>query len=247
MTSLPTDLHQLETVYKEIEALWRKNLEPKGIKLPSLYTGKSKKLPTHGALQLIYLYCNEKKVVNKNDVQAWIRKTFLPNVGDSQIRHLGAQAGFNFYKGGEFDPNGNVIEGGSRGGNGVLWDLVNVCPHWKKHRDNAVKLDNWEDKKRAYNYRCATCFSKEGELNFRNPSMKTVLQKGHMNCEKQSDMSSENIIPQCLECNQAYRDTVNFNSRGLVISLGSIEMVKKSSDDIQRKIYGFLKQKFETT
>ena len=102
-----------------------------------------------------------------------------------------------------------------------------------------------EDIKKAFNNRCATCGSPEGEQNYRNPSLITKLQKGHMNNEHGSNMSKANIIPQCLECNQAYRDKVNFDETGLVDSLSSTELVLKSSPDMRRKIFDVLKKEFE--
>ena len=47
-----------------------------------------------------------------------------------------------------------------------------------------ISGDYWEDLKRAYNYRCATCGSKEGEPNYNWPETITKLQKGHMDPSK---------------------------------------------------------------
>jgi len=237
---LPTSKDDAKNIYSEINQLWEKNLKPKGVKKPSGFD-------THGCYQLIYLYCNLKKTVHKDEVQKWIRDNFIPTVGDTQIRHLGAQHGFNFFKGGEVDPEGNIISGGKRSGYGVLWDLENVCPHWKQHRVDVIKSDDWESIKRFYDFRCATCGSKEGERNFKNRSLITNLQKGHMNNEKGSDMSSGNIIPQCIECNQAYRDKVNFNEKGMISSLSSIELVAKSSKEMRQKILDFLREEKDLT
>jgi len=232
--SLPTTIVEVEKVYDLISDLHNKNLKQKGIKLPSLTDSKGNL--RHGALQIVYLFCNMKKVVHKDEVQKWVRENFISNVGDTQIRHLGSQQGFNFYKGGEKLPNGVIVGNGKRDGTGVLWDLENVAPHWKNHRRNVVVNGSWEEIKKAYDYCCVTCGSKEGSPNFKNKSAITKLQKGHMNAEKGSDMSTGNLIPQCLECNQSYRDKVNFDAMGIVVSLASTELVRKSSKEIRRKI-----------
>ncbi len=237
--TLPKTLNEAKVVFGEIEKLWEKNLKDKGVKLPSF--------GNHTCYQLIYLYCNLKKLVHKDDVQKWDRETWIPDVGDSQIRHLGAQAGFNLYKGGEVDPNGNLISGGNRSGYAVLWDLDNVCPHWKQHRIAGVKAGDWESIKKLYDYRCATCGSPEGHRNFKNTSLITKLQQGHMNNETGNDLVPGNIIPQCLECNQAYRDTVNFNEKGMVVSLSTPELAVKSSKSVRQQILDILRKDPELT
>ena len=237
--SLPTNLTEARKLFGEIESLWNTNLKEYGVRLPSF--------GNHGSYQLMYLYCNLKQIVHKDDVQKWVRENWIPDVGDSQIRHLGAQAGFNLYKGGEVAPDGTVISGGKRSGYAVLWDLENVCPHWKQHRIAGVKSGDWEEIKKIYDYRCATCGSKEGERNFKNTSLITTLQKGHMINEPGNDLIVGNLIPQCLECNQAYRDKVNFNEKGMVSSLSSIELVAKSSKSIKQKILDYLRNDPELT
>ncbi len=236
---LPKNLTEARTVFTEINTLWNKNLKDRGVKLPSF--------GNHTAYQLIYLYCNLKKIVHKDDVQKWVRENWIPDVGDSQIRHLGAQAGFNLYKGGEVDPSGNVISGGNRSGYAVLWDLENVCPHWKQHRIAGVKSGDWGEIKKLYDYRCATCGSKEGERNFKNTSLITKLQQGHMINEPGHDLIPGNIIPQCLECNQGYRDKVNFDEKGMVASLSSPELVVKSSKSVRQQILDKLRKDPELT
>lgn len=235
--TLPTTREQALALYNEIHDLWESNLKPYGVKLSGF--------DTLGSWQIIYLYCHLGQEVHKNDVAQWIRQHWIPDLGEVQIRHLGSQLGWNFYIGGHRRPDGVVVSGGKRSGVGVLWDLNTVAPHWKNHRRDAVKKGDWEDIKRAFNYRCATCGSPEGEANYRNPSLITSLQKGHMNNESGSDMSRNNIIPQCLECNQAYRDKVNFDETGLVDSLSSTELVMKSSAEIKRKIFEELRREFD--
>jgi hypothetical protein len=229
---LPTDLASAQIIYNEIKELWKANLQPHGVHLPGF--------DTHGAWVIVYLYCHLGEEVHKNAVSTWIRNNWISTVSESQTRHLGSQGGWNFYIGGMKRPDGQVISGGKRSGVGVLWDMTTVAPHWKQHRKSAVNRGDWDEIKQAFDYRCATCGSKEGEANFRNTSLITSLQKGHMNNEAGSDMSASNIIPQCLECNQAYRDKVNFDETGLVCSLSSTELVRKSSPEIKRRIFAEL-------
>jgi hypothetical protein len=234
---LPTTREEGQELYDEIHSLWETNLKPHGIHLPGF--------DTHGSWIIVYLYCHLQQEVHKSDVSRWIREKWIPEVSESQIRHLGSQGGWNFYIGGFKRPDGKIVSGGKRSGVGILWDIETVAPHWKNHRRDAVKRGDWEDILKAFDHRCATCGSPEGETNYRNPSLITRLQKGHMVNEFGSNMASDNIIPQCLECNQAYRDKVNFNETGLVSSLSSTELVRKSSEEMRRKIYQELKEEFD--
>ncbi len=73
----------------------------------------------------------------------------------------------------------------------------------------------WENIKEAYDCRCATCGSKEGEPNFKDRTVITKLEKGHMDPSKQ--LTDINCIPQCTICNKAFRDWWIFDSTGRVI------------------------------
>jgi hypothetical protein len=224
---LPTTDDECELIWKEIIKLYNNNLADKGIKK----LGNTK---TYFYYQMIYLYCHLKTPVHKDDIQKWVRDNWLPDVGDCQARHLGAQNGYNFYKGNELMPNGAPVSSSSKSGMGVLWDLETVCPHWKHHRVNAVKGGNWENIKQAYNYCCATCGSKEGERNRRNISYVTTLEKGHM--DPHGDMSGNNIIPQCSECNRIYLGKVVFDEQGCVSAVASTDLVLKANIQVKKAI-----------
>ena len=102
--------------------------------------------------------------------------------------------------------------------------------------------DYWEDLKRAYGYRCATCGSKEGEPNFNWPETLTKLQKGHMNPNK--PLIEGNIIPQCEKCNRADRNYWEYDAKGRVIKVANPKVIDSCSNEIQWAIYKRLYKKF---
>jgi hypothetical protein len=229
---LPSTLQECDAIWDEMVSLYSgSKLEESKIRLPTKYTGMF--------YQLIYLFCQLQEPVHKDDVQTWIRENWIPKCGDQQIRHLGPQQGFSVYRGGEVLPDGKVF-GHSRSGHAMMWDFISVFPAWKDHRSNALKESDWETKKLLFDFCCATCGSREGELNRRNKVNITTLQKGHR--DPHGDMSDSNIIPQCQECNQAYRDKAVFDEQGLVCAVASPELVLNASTEVKKKILQILQK-----
>lgn len=230
---LPSTLQDCDTIWNEMVSLYYgSKLEESKIRLPTRHTG--------AFYQLIYLFCHLQKPVHKDDVQKWIRENWIPNCGDQQIRHLGPQQGFSVYRGGELLPDGTAMIGHARSGHAMMWDFNSVFPAWKNHRANALNANDWQTKKYLYKFCCATCGSREGEPNRRNSVYITTLQKGHR--DPHGDMSDSNIIPQCQECNQAYRDKVVFDEQGLVCAVASPELVLNASIEIKKKILQILQK-----
>ena len=85
------------------------------------------------------------------------------------------------------------------------------------HHRTTSKVSNFDELKAQFGLRCSTCGSIEGDRNFKNPSRITKLQAGHQN--PNLPLEAGNIIPQCNECNQAYRDWFVFDGSGRVIDI----------------------------
>ena len=219
---------ELEVIYNEGYALWEKNLKPRGVTKPG-------KFGSNGGYQFIFLYSNLKKLVHKSQVEKFVKR-FNPDARDQQPRHFSTQAGYNGYKGNEVTPDGNVVPGGSRSGNIILWDLENVAESFSiAKRKNDLSSTDWGNIKEAYDFRCATCGNIEGERDWRNPSKIVTLDKGHMDITK--PLVSGNIIPQCSYCNGQYRDKFIFNKNGNVYAVASTEAVEKAPVYVKEEIY----------
>ena len=110
---------------------------------------------------------------------------------------------------------------------------------------------DFESIKAKYDYRCATCGSKEGEKHFIEKSIITTLQQGHMDPSK--ELKEGNIIPQCQFCNRADRNRWVYDAKGRVVEIAIsedgkrrvecfLQKAKKSKSKIFSEIIEFLLQ-----
>lgn len=200
-------------LYRSIETLHKNHLSQFGVKLPRLESGDSF---TKDALVLCYLFKKVGEPVSKTALTDFIR-TYYPDTNDvQQAWHLGRQKGFYIISGTRGDMNTEISLGKN---DYCLVNLTQPYPGYSGidgHRSsrggetlNAL-IEN-------YNGRCATCGSKQDEGNLLNPLVKTRLQAGHMDPNK--PLSENNTIPQCSECNRAYRDWFIFDGNGRVIDI----------------------------
>lgn len=226
----------IKKTYKSIKGFHENHLKKYGVKLPKL-TDSNRKY-TKEALILVYLaqgYPDTKKV-SKEELTQFIRQ-YYPKVNDvQQARHLGAQKGWYIDAGGR--SNGDVTL--SRGDYQLI-SLKQPYPGFHGHR--VSKTENWEELKRQYGYRCATCGSKEGEPNFHWPNTVTKLQKSHINPNE--PLAPGNIIPQCEKCNRAYRNDWIYDKKGRVIKLANPNVIKRSDEKVRRKVYKILYKEFK--
>jgi len=228
--------NEIREIYSMISDYYKKFLEKYGVKLPKLTDTKSNY--TKDALVLVYLaqdYPDTKKV-SKEELTQFIRQ-YYPNVPDvQQARHLGAQKGWFIAAGGR--DNKDVI---LARGEYQLISLEKPYPAFHGHR--IEDTEEWEELKRQYGYRCATCGSKEGEPNIHWPNTITRLQKAHMDPSK--PLVPGNIIPQCEKCNRADRNNWVYDERGRVIKLANPIVIKRSEKEIRWKVYKILYEEFK--
>ena len=104
-----------------------------------------------------------------------------------------------------------------------------------RRRTDETDPDYWRRLKEAYGYRCATCGSVEGEPHLHWPETVTVLQKGHMDPTR--PLAPGNLIPQCLQCNQASRDFWIFDDKGRVEAVANPRAIDRSPEEVRRRIY----------
>lgn len=230
---------EIERAYEELKEIHKNNLEDLGVKLPRLRRGNNF---TKYALVLIYLYKKFNQKVSKTELTKFIKK-FYPDTNDvQQARHLGAQKGWYILSGTRGD-----LEAKKLGINSGEYQLISLETHYpnftQMRRETNVSEDDWEQLKEDYNFRCATCGSKEGEPNFHYPSSITKLQKGHMNPDKSPTIG--NIIPQCEKCNRPDRNYFEYDKKGRVIRIADPKFILKSNEKIQKKMYEFLKLEYD--
>jgi len=122
-----------------------------------------------------------------------------------------------------------------------LYTLEQPYPGFKQgHR--IASTGNWEEIKKRYNFRCATCGSLEGKPHFHWPATKTVLEKAHMDPMK--PLISGNIIPQCQKCNRGDRNRWVYDEKGRVIKMANPNAIKLCDPETRKKVYKILKKEF---
>lgn len=172
---------EISEIYSKIEKEWESHLKKFGVILPKLKNGDNY---TKDSLVLVYLYKNIGKSISKNELTSFI-KQYYPNINDvQQARHLGQQQGWFILSGTRGDIEAK--EHGIKSGEYMLITLETHYPNFTNLRRNYDETGNfWEQMKKEYNYRCATCGSKEGSPNIHYPNSITKLQKGHKDPTKQ--------------------------------------------------------------
>lgn len=229
-----TDI-EIQKQYNLIKEYHKKYLERHGVKLPSL---KRNSEYTKDALVLVYLSKNYPNtyVVSKDKLTTFIRK-YDPSVNDvQQARHLAAQKGWYILSGTRKDNESKGLKAGEY----KLVSLEKFYPGFTLQRRSYLAGDNYfESLKKEYDYRCATCGSKEGEHHRYWKNTVTILQKGHMDPSK--PLEPGNIIPQCEKCNRPDRNYWIYDEKGRVIGIANEKVVDKCSKDLKEKIYQRLK------
>jgi len=237
LDSLILNKKSIESIYKMLCEFHEKYLQSFGVKLPKLYDLKNDF--TKDALALVYLAYDYPKTrkVSKEELTKFIR-SYYPDTNDvQQARHLGAQAGWWIVAGGR----DNIVLDIERG-EYQLYTLEQPYPGFKnEHRIS--EISNWEEIKKIYSFRCATCGSQENKPHLHWPATKTVLQKAHMDPNK--PLVSGNIIPQCQKCNRADRNRWVYDEKGRVIKLADANFVKNFDKDVKLKIYKILYKEFK--
>ncbi|MCS7213914.1 MAG: hypothetical protein NZ927_06845 [Candidatus Calescibacterium sp.] len=181
--------------------------------------------------------------MTKKELTEFIRKYF-PDVTDTQqARHLGRQKGWYVVSSRRKNHLDTLRERKLRffDDSYYLVSLEEEYPGWTPERRKGISTEDFEKLKKLYDYRCATCGSKEGEPNLKNPSRITDLQKAHLNPHRAGD----GYIPQCEECNRAYRDWFVFDKKGRVRTIADARVVLRADEKVQRDVYMILKSKFE--
>lgn len=224
----------INKAYTEIEISWEKYLKEYDVKLPSLTVRNSYSL---NALVLIYLYINLGKVISKQELTNFLESMGYKCNDVQQARHLAQQYGWYILSGtrGDLECKKYNINAGEY----MLKTIQEPYPSYKNmKRAESLNASSWEELKRMYDYRCATCGSKEGEFNFLYPASKTRLQQGHK--DPSLPLSLDNTIPQCDFCNRASRNYFVFDNKGRVEKINDPRFVLRSSKNVQEEMLELL-------
>ena len=226
------DEEEICRINEEIEELYEKNLKQYGITLPSVDSCKR--------AQLIYLYYFKGKAVCKEAITNFVLSLHPDASGDQQVRHLGLQDGFNLYYNNELFLGEKVKKGYY-----LLSDLDSPKQAWlikKTARSTVLKAKDFNEVKKSFGYRCATCGEKEGDPH-RITGHTVVLQQGHM--DPNLPLEIGNILPQCEHCNQnVYKNDFVFSPEGSPSKINNPNYIFRSNDIVQKQMYELLKRKF---
>lgn len=227
------EFEELEKIYLELKEDYINYLEKYKVKFPSYLKNKNKF--SKKALQLIFLKKHELKLVHKDQVSEFV--SFYEKCKDIQVRHLGSQSGWNILNKGEKIDNFEIPSG--------YHILVSTkrpkSGYNQSKRELVLNAKDFEDIKKAYDFKCATCGSKEGQKHRYKENI-VKLQKSHIDPNK--ELSNDNAIPQCQFCNQQYKDNFIFDEEGMIRKLNNLNLLKKSSDDFKREALRYLQEEF---
>lgn len=212
---------EAEALYVVLQTSHAQYLASFGVLLPELKRGDAY---TRGGIVLCALYKYFRQPVTKLELSRMISQFFNEQVSDvQQARHLGKQGGWYILSGtrGQAAPRylGFELPAAAY----CLVSITNPYPgrdSKKQHHREGLKSIDLGELRRAYDNRCASCGSKEGEPSLRDPSRTTRLQRGHMDPTKA--LAPRNVIPQCDECNRAYRDWFVFDGNGRVTDINVV-------------------------
>lgn len=230
---------EIRRQYELIKEYYEKFLKEHGVQLPSLERGGEF---TKDALVLVYLSRNypNTAIVSKDELTEFIRQ-YDPTVNDvQQARHLAAQKGWYILSGTRKDNESLSLKAGEY----KLKTLETFYPGFTRERREYLAGDDFfEELKKQYDYRCATCGSKEGEPHRYWKTTITLLQKGHMDPSK--PLEPGNIIPQCEKCNRPDRNYWIYDEKGRVVGIANEKVVDKCPKSLKIKIFERLKEELK--
>lgn len=226
---------EIKKIYDMICRYYERYLKQYGVKLSKLTDTEGNY--TKDALVLVCLsrgYPNTKKV-SKEELTQFIRQYYPDTADVQQVRHLAAQKGWFIASGTRGNKHTSLDYGEYK-----LITLEKPYPGFIPQRRD--QTGDWEKIKARYEYRCATCGSKEGEPNFHWPNTITKLLKAHMDPNK--PLTPDNTIPRCEKCDRADRNNWVYDERGRVIKLANPNVIKRSDREVRWKVYKILDEEF---
>lgn len=225
---------EIKKNYEEIKDAWEKYLKKDSVKMHNLISGGKY---TINSLVLIYLYSKLGKIVSKQELTEFLKSMGIDSNDVQQARHLAQQSGWYILSGTRGDSECKEL--GIAPGEYMLKTIKEPYPSYKQlKRTESLNASSWDELKAKFDYRCATCGSKEGEKNFLYPASNTTLQQGHKDPSK--PLTLDNTIPQCPFCNRASRNYFVFDNKGRVEKINDPQFVLRSNKEIQEEMLKLL-------
>ena len=176
---------------------------------------------------LAFVYKRQGRVITIKEYRNAMYDEMGENSGDGiDIRHLYMDYGFNILNRGKMY-DGYLLKGGEY----VFLGFNDVSYGFKKDKRKTITLD-FDQKKKEFDYECATCHAKEGRPH-RNTGSIVKLEQGHK--DPRMSMTNDNIIPQCNRCQMKYLNKVVFDAFGQVDIKRTFELHK----DLTYSLYDF--------
>jgi hypothetical protein len=219
---------EIEKIYPALEILYDRFLKEERVKFHELKkkTGEYKGTALALAAFISYPF----HFIHKDVLSKFIRDMTGNSQGDFQARHLAAQNGWNILNKNE-SYFGNFR---TKSGFHMITDFtVAKLGYMPDRREDLIT--SFDEMKKLYGNRCATCGAKEGEAAPKNLSKLVALQRGH--CDPSLPLTDDNTIPQCEECNQLYKNDFVFDLNGVAVALGTPKVFKNTSDEVRRNCY----------
>lgn len=207
----PKTTEHIHRVYDQLLAKLRKLPNVKW--RPELYQRESDVDFAVTGLSLVFFTANLRRIITKEQLIRFLRHHGCCEVAAPNPRHFGMQNGLFFLI---KDSYHALAKRTLRPGEYCLYSLDK--PHPSRpiaHRSVDLSGSSFAALKAEFDCRCATCGSRESEPNFKNSTVRTRLEKGHM--DPLLPLSMDNCIPMCTVCNQVYKNRFAFNRRGFVV------------------------------
>ena len=225
MLNLPSKV-ELQRAWEELQDIHEQYLARHAVKLPraNQYNESAK------SIWLAVLFLKRGEDVHKNMISVVCQRDKPDLAPDQQVRHL-KRDGWRLRSDGRgnhsLDPFQPSLE------------YLNI----KTRREGLLSAESFEDIKRTFGHRCATCGAREGRPDSRYGEDKVELQRGHRDPAKPAS-DKLNIIPQCQFCNRAYRGDFVFDEKGRAWAVADIGPVQRATLEVQRKVLKFLSDLF---
>ena len=212
---------KLQEAWEVLKSEHKKYLTMYDVKIPDV----EKYDETQHSLWLAMLRINLDKGVHKSEMSKLAQRDKPELAADQQVRHL-KRAGWNLI---------DVRRGMHK------LDPYKPSPEWNREQTRRRQIDSaelFDDLKKAFGYRCASCGGEEAKPDARYGDGLIELQQGHMNPER--PLQRGNLIPQCQFCSQTYKNDFTFDAKGRVRAIASVGPLRRASKTTQKKALEWL-------